>query len=65
MFVNLLVYSAFVPRDVVATYARGFLRFFRGELTSGLYILTPLLENSLRHVLKSYGHDVTKFDDPR
>jgi hypothetical protein len=63
VFVNLLLYSAFVPRDVVATYARGFLRFFQGDFTSGLYILTPLLENSLRHVLKCHGHDVTNFDD--
>jgi hypothetical protein len=64
-FVNLLLYSAFVPRDTVATYSRGFLRFFQGDFTSGLYILTPLLENSLRHVLKSHGHDVTNFDDSR
>jgi hypothetical protein len=62
-FVNLLLYSAFVPKDTVATYGRGFLRFFQGDFTSGLYILTPLLENSLRHVLKSHGHDVTNFDD--
>jgi hypothetical protein len=62
-FVNLLLYSPFVPRDMVATYARGFLRIFQGDFTSGLYILTPLLENSLRHVLKSHGHDVTNFDD--
>jgi hypothetical protein len=64
-FVNLLIYSAFVPRDTVATYSRGFLRFFQGDFTSGLYILTPLLENSLRHALKSHGHDVTNFDDSR
>lgn len=64
-FVNLLLYSAFAPRDTVATYGRGFLRFFQGDFTSGLYILTPLLENSLRHVLKSHGHDVTNFDDAK
>jgi hypothetical protein len=63
VFVALLLYSAFVPRDAVATYSRGFLRFFQGDFLSGLYILTPLLENSLRHVLKSHGHDVTIFDD--
>jgi hypothetical protein len=63
LFVNLLLHSAFVPRDMVATYGRGFLRFFQGDFTSGLYILTPLLENSLRHVLKNHGHDVTNFDD--
>lgn len=62
-FVNLLLYSAFVPKDTIATYGRGFLRFFQGDFTSGLYILTPLLENSLRYVLKSHGHDVTNFDD--
>ena len=28
-----------------------------------MYILTPLLENALRHVLKLAGHDVTTFDD--
>jgi hypothetical protein len=65
LFANLLLYSAFVPRDSVGTYGRGFLRFFQGDFTSGLYILTPLLENSLRHVLKSHGHDVTNFDDSR
>jgi hypothetical protein len=63
VFVALLLYSAFVPRDAVSTYSRGFLRFFQSDFLSGLYILTPLLENSLRHVLKSHGHDVTNFDD--
>ena len=62
-FAHLLVHNPFVPRDVVMTYSRGFVRFFQGDFTSGLYILTPLLENSLRHVLKSHGHDVTIFDD--
>ena len=62
-FIPLLLHSPFVPRDLVRTFSRGFLRFFQGDYISGLYILTPLLENSLRHVLKAYGHDVTKFDD--
>jgi hypothetical protein len=65
VFVGLLLYSAFVPRDMVGTYGRGFVRFFQGDFTSALYILTPLLENSLRHVLKSRGHDVTNFDDAK
>lgn len=65
LFSNLLLHSAFVPRNSVGTYGRGFLRFFQGDFTSGLYILTPLLENSLRHVLKNHGHDVTNFDDSR
>jgi hypothetical protein len=60
---SLLQYSAFVPEDLVATFARGFLRFFQGDFVSATYILTPLLENSLRHVLKMNGHDVSIFDD--
>jgi hypothetical protein len=62
-FVSLLQHSPFVPHDLVATFSRAFIRFFRGDFTSALYILTPLLENSLRHVLKAHGHDVTIFDD--
>jgi hypothetical protein len=55
--------SPFVPNDLVATFARGFARFFQGDFTSAVYTLTPLLENSLRHVLKLNGIDVTTFDD--
>ena len=63
IFKILLQHSAFVPQDLLQTFAEGFLRFFRGDFVSAMYILTPLLENSLRLCLKSYGHDVTKFDD--
>jgi hypothetical protein len=63
VFSALIQHSPFVPHDLVATFARGFARFFRGDFVSALYILTPLLENSLRHVLKQHGHDVTIFDD--
>lgn len=59
----LLNHSPFVPRDLVATFSRGALSFFRGDFVSATYILTPLLESSLRHVLKTFGHDVSKFDD--
>ena len=62
-FRGLLQHSPFIPQDVLATFARGFTRFFRGDFVSAIYILTPLLENSFRHVLRSHGHDVTKFDD--
>lgn len=55
--------SPFVPNDLIGTFSRGFQRFFASDFTSALYILTPLLENSLRHVLKMAGHDVTNFDD--
>jgi hypothetical protein len=65
LFVFLLQYSAFVPQDLVGTFSRGFVRFFQGDFVSGLYILTPLLENSLRHVLKAHGHEVSKFDDAK
>jgi hypothetical protein len=63
LFTRMLVYSPFVPSDLVMTYSHGFLRFFQGDFVSSLYILTPLLESSLRHVLKAHGHDVTIFDD--
>jgi hypothetical protein len=63
VFMALLQYSPFVPADLLETFARGFTRFFQGDFVSATYILTPLLENSLRHVLKAHGHDVTIFDD--
>ncbi|MGV1013381.1 MAG: DUF7380 domain-containing protein [Methyloceanibacter sp.] len=59
---SLLRWSPFVPEDLLGTFSRGFLRFFQGDFVSAVYILTPLLENSLRHVLKLHGHDVTTFD---
>jgi hypothetical protein len=62
-FLLLLQQSPFVPHELVATFSRGFLRFYLGDFVSATYILTPLLENSLRHVLKAFGHDVTIFDD--
>jgi hypothetical protein len=63
VFSELLQYSPFVPHDLLATFSRGFARFFEGDFVSATYILTPLLENSLRRVLKAHGHDVTIFDD--
>lgn len=63
VFASLLQHSPFVPNDLLWTFARGFDRFFQGDFVSATYILTPLLENSLRHVLKAHGHDVTIFDD--
>jgi hypothetical protein len=62
-FRGLLEFSPFVPSDLVGTFAHGFSRFFQGDFTSALYILVPLLENSLRYVLKQHDIDVTKFDD--
>jgi hypothetical protein len=63
LLVYLLRQSPFVPSELLGTFSRGFLRFFQGDFTSATYTLTPLLENSLRHVLKMNGHDVTTFDD--
>jgi hypothetical protein len=63
IFGTLLQHAPFVPPDLVATFSRGFLRLFQGDCVSATYILTPLLENSLRHVLKANGHDVTIFLD--
>lgn len=63
VFFALTSQSPFVPQDLAHTFARGFNRFFQGDFTSALYVLTPLLENSLRHVLKSHGHDVTTFNN--
>ncbi|WP_429931405.1 DUF7380 domain-containing protein [Agrobacterium vitis] len=62
-FSALLKYSGFVPENLVRTYSRGFRRFFQGDPVSGLYILTPLLEASIRHVLKGRCHDVSTFDN--
>lgn len=62
-FILLLRYSPFVPENLIATFSRGFLRFFQGDFISAIYILTPLLENSLRHILKLHGYDVSTFDD--
>ncbi|AWM04129.2 hypothetical protein CIT40_31605 [Bradyrhizobium amphicarpaeae] len=63
IFAALLEISAFVPQGLVMTYSHGLTCFFRADFISALYILTPLLEASLRHVLKAHGHDVTKLDD--
>lgn len=63
IFTALLQYSPFVPSELVSTFATGYARFFHGDFVGAVYILTPLLESSLRHVLKSNGHDVTNFDD--
>jgi hypothetical protein len=63
VFASLLQHSPFVPPYLVATFCCGFLRFFQGDFVSATYILIPLLENSLRHVLKASDYDVTTFDD--
>ena len=54
-----------MPPELVATFSLGLLRFFQGDFISATYILTPLLEGALRHVLKMYGYDVAIFDDAK
>lgn len=60
---SLLKHSPFIPADLLRTYCRGFSRFFQGDFVGAVYTLIPLLENSLRHVLRNQDHDVSKFDD--
>lgn len=60
---TLLQHSPFIPPHQINTYTRGFIRFFQGDFVSATYILTPLLESSLRHLLKLSGYDVTILDD--
>jgi hypothetical protein len=63
IFLCLFEHSPFVPPDLLFTFSRTYLRLFQGDYTSAVYILTPLLENSLRYVLKSHGEDIAIFDD--
>ena len=58
----LLQYTPFVPNELRYTYAHGFCKFFQGDCISALYVLVPLLEASIKHVLKSLSVDVSVFD---
>lgn len=60
---HLFKQAFFVPPDLVYTFSQGVARFFQGDFTSALYILVPLLEASVKHVLKQSGVDVSNFDD--
>jgi hypothetical protein len=55
---TLLRQSAFVPPDLVRSYARGLASFLHNDMISALAILAPMLEASVLHVLKSAGVDV-------
>jgi len=63
LLIALLRHSPLVPQELLVTYSRGVLRFLQGDYTCGLYTLTPLVEASLRYMLKLNGHDVSIFDD--
>ncbi len=54
--------SLFVPSELRVTYLIGMREFLNGGNIAALYILCPLLESSIRHVLKKHGHDVSSFD---
>ena len=54
--------SAFVPEGYEDIFALGFARFFHGDMISASSILMPMLENSLRHVLKTGGRDTSKIE---
>lgn len=60
---KLLGYSWTVPHDLRQTLSIGFERYFAGDMVSASYILTPLLEGMIRHVLKLRGCCVTRFDE--
>jgi Domain of unknown function (DUF4209) len=46
-----------------AIFASGLLAFLHGDMISALHTLVPQLENSLRHVLRQHGHDVTRLTE--
>lgn len=58
-----LASSPFVPDGQENTFARGLSSFLRGEASTAIYVLTPLVEAGLRWCLKSAGFEVTTFDD--
>lgn len=59
----LLQISPSVPPSLVGTFTYGFVRFLQGDFIGAAYVLTPMLEAMLRHLLKSAGYDPTTFDD--
>jgi len=58
-----LMHSPFVPDGQENLFARSLSSFLRGDATSALFVLTPLVEAGVRWNLKSAGFEVTSFDD--
>jgi Domain of unknown function (DUF4209) len=56
-------HSGFVPQDRRAIFTKGLVHFFHGDMIPAVHTLVPQLENSLRHVLRLHGHDVTKLNE--
>lgn len=61
-FMVICNHSPFVPEGYEAVFALGFARFFQGDMISAANILIPMLENSLRYVLKTSGRDTSKIE---
>ncbi|MBU0801525.1 MAG: DUF4209 domain-containing protein [Alphaproteobacteria bacterium] len=61
-FMVICNHSAFVPKGYEAVFVLGFARFFQGDMISAANILIPLLENSLRYILKTSGRDTSKIE---
>tara|TARA_R110002124_G_scaffold183401_4_gene350795 strand:+ start:15374 stop:17290 length:1917 start_codon:yes stop_codon:yes gene_type:complete len=56
---ELLRDSPFIPRGHEYIFARAICHFLAGEDIEAVLLLTPQLENSLRHILALKGHDTT------
>ena len=55
--------SPTVPPHLRETLSIGFEKYFTGDMVSAAYILTPLLEGMIRHILKLHGCCTTRFDE--
>ena len=60
---RLIERSFTVPPMLLQTIATGLMHYLDGELTEAVYVLTPMVEAMLRHVLRLKGHEVTIFDE--
>lgn len=63
MISNLLQDKPFIADDHKDIYIRAIFYFLQGKNIEAASLLVPQLENSLRHVLASEGHDTTKIYD--
>ena len=59
-FSAIVAASPFIPSGHEYLFALGFARFFQGDLASAVYLLTPLIEHGIRHVMLNSGVDTSK-----
>ncbi|MBB5746568.1 DUF4209 domain-containing protein [Brevundimonas variabilis] len=52
--------SPFIPRGHEYLFALGFARFWQGDFASATYLLTPLIEHGIRHVMLNADVDTSK-----